>query len=68
MNRLSLPIVVTPPPWAVPRFMRGEFAEHVAVADLEAGRLALVFEILRRVADRGELENLVARADAWSAR
>ena len=38
---------------------RAELAEHVAVADLEARRLARVFLVLRRVADRGELEHLV---------
>src|SRR4029079_2651939 len=41
----------------------GELAEHVAIADLEARRLALVLEVLRRIADRGELEDLVGRAD-----
>src|SRR4029078_8029339 len=41
----------------------GELAEYIAIADLEARGLALVLEILRRVADRRELENLVLGAD-----
>ena len=68
MNRLSLPMLVTPPPLDGAAVDGGELAEHVAVADLEARRLALVLLVLRRVADRGELEDLVVRADAWSAR
>ena len=35
-------------------------AEHVAVADLQPRRLASVFFVLRRIADRGELEHAVA--------
>ena len=35
-----------------------ELAEHVAVADLEPRRLAPVLLVLRRIADRGELEDL----------
>jgi hypothetical protein len=41
----------------------GEFTEHIAIADFEARGFAGVFEILRRIADGGELEDLVARAD-----
>ena len=41
-----------------------ELAEHVAVADLEPRRLALVLLVLRRIADRAELEDAVADADA----
>ena len=63
MNRLSLPMVVTPPPLRRAAIHGGELAEHVAIADFEARGLALVLEILRRVADGGELEDLVARAD-----
>ena len=59
-------MTVTPPPCCGAAIHRGEFAEHVAIADLETRRFALVLEILRRVADRGELEDLVAGADAWS--
>ena len=40
---------------------RHEFADHVAVADLEPGRLAAVLLVLRRVADGGELEDAVVR-------
>jgi hypothetical protein len=38
---------------------RDGFAEHVAVADLEARRLALVFLVLRRIAEGGELKILL---------
>ena len=41
----------------------GELANPIIVADLQARRLAVILEILRRGADRGELEDLVARAD-----
>ena len=40
-----------------------ELAEHVPVADLQARRLALVLLVLRRVADRGELEHLAVPTD-----
>ena len=40
-----------------------EFAEHVAVADLEPGRLAGVLAVLRGVADRGELEHARVAAE-----
>src|SRR6185295_3091465 len=40
-----------------------EFAEHVAVTDLEPRRFAFVLEVLRRVADGRKLVDLVARAD-----
>ena len=43
------------------------FAKHIAVADLEARRLAVVFLVLRRIAQRGELEYLVVGADARRA-
>src|SRR6202012_2828765 len=42
-------------------------AKDVAVADLESRRLALVLLVLRRIADRGELIDLVAGADARRA-
>ena len=45
----------------------GELAEHVAIADLEARGLALVLEILRRITDGRELEDLVAGADGGGA-
>ena len=37
-------------------------AEHVAIADYQARGLTLVFLVLRRIADGGELEHLVAGA------
>ena len=40
------------------------FAEYVAIADFQAGGLAFVLLVLRRIADRGELINLVVGADA----
>ena len=67
MNRLSLPMVVTPPPLRGAAIHGGELAEHVAIADLEPRGLAVVLEVLRRVADRRELEDLVAGADARRA-
>jgi hypothetical protein len=41
----------------------GELADAVVVADFQARGLVVILEILRRGADRGELENSVARAD-----
>ena len=41
----------------------GELADAVVVADFQARGLVAILEILRRGADRGELENPVARAD-----
>src|ERR1700722_7355053 len=38
-------------------------AKHVAVAYLESGRLALVFLVLRGIAEGGELENVVVGGD-----
>ena len=43
------------------------FTKHIAVADLEAGRLAVVFLVLRRIPQRGKLEYLVVGADARRA-
>src|SRR5258708_184030 len=43
---------------------RDGFAKHVAVADFEKRGLALLFLVLRRVAQGSELKNLVAGADA----
>src|ERR1022692_1327909 len=43
------------------------FAKHVAVADLEPRRLAPVFLVLWRIAQRSELINLVVGADARRA-
>ena len=40
-----------------------ELADLVVVADFQARGLAVILEILRSGADRGELENPVARAD-----
>src|SRR5471032_1662390 len=40
-----------------------EFADRVAVADFQTGRLAVPFLVLRRGADRRELEELVVAAD-----
>src|SRR5471032_1055075 len=40
-----------------------EFADGVAVADFQTGRLALPLHVLRRGADRRELEQLVVAAD-----
>ena len=42
-----------------------ELADHVAIADLQARRLAGVFLVLRRLADRGELEDLVVARRSW---
>src|SRR6185437_10683744 len=42
---------------------RAAFAKDIAVADLEAGRLTGVFLVLRRIAQRSELIDPVARAD-----
>ena len=44
-----------------------EFPDHVPVADLEPGRFALVLLVLRSVADRCELVDLVLCADAGRA-
>ena len=52
MNRLRSPIVVTPPPPSVPRWMVTNSRKMLPVADLEPGRLALVFQVLRRQPDR----------------
>ena len=46
---------------------RAVLAEGVAVADLQPRRLAVVFQVLRRGADRGELEDLVVAADRGRA-
>src|SRR5205814_1151237 len=43
------------------------FADHVAVADLDRSVLVGVFLVLRRRADRGEMEDAVAPADAGTA-
>src|SRR5450432_2174701 len=43
---------------------RDAFAEYVAVADFQARRFTVVFLILRRVAQRGKLEYLVAGPDS----
>jgi hypothetical protein len=40
-----------------------EFADHVAVADFQPRRLPLVFLVLRCLAERDEMEDLVVRAD-----
>ena len=42
---------------------RAEFAEGVAVADFEKGRLAFVFEVLRFLSDRRVSEKEIAAAD-----
>ena len=42
---------------------RDELAENIAGADLEAGRLALVFQVLRRQANRRIGKHLRAVAD-----
>jgi len=42
-------------------------AKYVASADLQPGRLAFVLQILRCRADRGELEDLIVRADGRRA-
>src|SRR6185503_10655011 len=42
-------------------------ADRVPVPYLDPGRLAPVFLVLRRAADRGELENAIAPADARMA-
>src|SRR6185369_9243090 len=42
---------------------RAVFAERVAVADLQARRLASILQVLRRRADRGELEDAVLATD-----
>src|SRR5258707_12094786 len=42
---------------------RDGFAKYVAVADFEARRLALVFLVLRRVAQGSELKYLIVSAD-----
>src|SRR5258708_32754385 len=41
--------------------------EHVPLADLQPRRLTLVFLVLRRVTDRGELEELVVGTDRRQA-
>src|SRR6202035_662759 len=43
---------------------RDALANDIAVADFEPGRFPLVLFVLRRIAHRGELENLVVRADS----
>ena len=42
---------------------RDELADHVAVADHQAGRLPAELQVLRDQADRGERKDLVAVAD-----
>src|SRR5690606_10456145 len=42
----------------------GELADHVAVADLQAHRLAAEFLVLRLAADRGVAVDVVVAADA----
>ena len=46
---------------------RAEFAEGVAVADFEKGRLAFVFEVLRFLSDRRVSEKEIAAADRCRA-
>src|SRR5215469_10211270 len=46
---------------------RAALAKHVAVADLEPGRLAAILLVLRRIAQRGELMNPVTRPDRGRA-
>src|SRR5690606_17557573 len=50
-----------------PAVDRDEFADRVAVADLEAGRFAAVLLVLRVGADRRELEDAVAATDRRAA-
>ena len=45
-----------------------EFADHVVIADDRQRRLAVVLAVLRNLADRGELENAVARSQARTPR
>src|ERR1700722_17026658 len=42
-------------------------AKYIAVADFETRRLTLVFLVLRRISQGGELEDLVAGTDAGRA-
>jgi hypothetical protein len=46
---------------------RAEFANRVAITDLEPGRLTCVFLVLRRFAERHELEYAVVAPDAGMA-
>ena len=46
---------------------RAVLAERVAVADLQARRLAAILQVLRRRTDRGELEDAVLAADRGRA-
>ena len=58
---------VTPPPLPVPRLMRDEFADDVAVADDQFGAFAGELLVLRIAADRGEAVDAVVAADARRA-
>ena len=68
MNRLSLPIRVTPCAMSGAAIHRAALTKHVAVADLQPRRLAVVFLVLGRIADGGKLEDAVVGADARSGR
>ena len=61
------PITVCMPPPSVPGFMRDALADHAVAADLERRGLALVFQVLRLVADRGEREDARPGADGRAA-
>ena len=61
MNRLWSPIVVMPPPPAVPRWIVTNSRNTLCCADDEPRRLALELQILRREADRRERIDLACR-------
>ena len=67
MNTLWSPISVTPPPPAVPRWIVTNSRNTLRSPIDEARRLAVILQILRDQADRGEREDLVAVADLGRA-
>ena len=58
-----LPILVTPPPLAVPRFEGRIFADNVVVADFQPGLFAFECEVLGLGANRAERKEAVMGAD-----
>ena len=63
MNRLRSPIVVTPPPPAVPRWMVTNSRKMLPAPISSRVGFAAGISVLRREADRGVREDLVAVAD-----
>jgi hypothetical protein len=63
MKRLSSPTVVTPLSLVVRAIDRHVLAKGVALADHHPRRLAGGLLVLRRIADRGELEHPVVGAE-----